>query len=76
VTTQYFRQEQQTLHLDNTVLEELQSAKITAKRQELHDLAGLLLFTGTRWRRRWGCCQAGAVAGGAGKMLLNPTNTI
>ncbi len=77
VTLQYFRQEHQTLNLDNNIMEELQAAKITAKQQELHDLAGLLLFTGDTVDKKVGVLSGGERSRVAlGKLLLNPSNTI
>jgi ATP-binding cassette, subfamily F, member 3 len=77
VTLQYFRQEQQTLNLNNTILEEFQSARITAKQQELRDVAGLLLFSGDSSEKKVGVLSGGERSRVAmGKMLLNPANTI
>jgi ATP-binding cassette, subfamily F, member 3 len=77
VAIQYFRQEHQTLNLDNTILEELQSVKITAKQQELRNLAGLLLFSGDTAEKKVGVLSGGERSRVVlGKMLLNPSNTI
>ena len=77
VTLQYFRQEHQTLNLDNLVLDELQSVKITATQQELRDLAALLLFSGDTVEKKVGILSGGERSRVAlGKLLLNPTNTI
>jgi ATP-binding cassette, subfamily F, member 3 len=77
VVVQYFRQEHQTLNLENTVLEELQSAKITAKQQELRDLAALLLFSGDTVEKKVGVLSGGERSRVVlAKMLLNPANTI
>ncbi len=77
VTIQYFRQEQQNLNLDNNVLEEFQTARITATQQEIRDLAGLLLFSGDVIEKKVGILSGGERARVAmGKMLLNPSNTI
>ncbi len=77
VQVQYFRQEHQTLNLQNDILEELQSAKIKATRQELHDLAGLLLFSGDTVEKKVGVLSGGERSRVAlGKILLNPANLI
>ncbi|MCL2648732.1 MAG: ABC-F family ATP-binding cassette domain-containing protein [Phycisphaerales bacterium] len=77
VSLEFFRQEHQTLNLENTILEEFQAAKITATQQEIRDLAGLLLFSGDTIEKRVGVLSGGERARVAmGKMLLNPSNTI
>jgi ATP-binding cassette subfamily F protein 3 len=77
VTIQYFRQEHQTLNLENNVLDELQSVKITATQQELRDLAALLLFSGDTVEKKVGILSGGERSRVAmAKMLLNPANTI
>src|ERR1035437_4070398 len=77
VTLEFFRQEHQTLNLDINIIEEFQSAKITATQQEMRDLAGLLLFSGDTTDKKVGVLSGGERARVAmGKMLLNPSNTI
>jgi ATP-binding cassette, subfamily F, member 3 len=77
VTLQYLRQEQQTLNLESNVLDELQSAKITATQQELRDLAALMLFSGDTVEKRVGLLSGGERSRVAiAKLLLNPANTI
>jgi ATP-binding cassette subfamily F protein 3 len=77
VTLEFFRQEHQTLNLDNNILEEFQAARITATQQEMRDLAGLLLFSGDTIEKKVGVLSGGERARVAmGKMLLNPANTI
>ena len=77
VTREFFRQEHQTLNLENNVLEEFQAAKITATQQEMRDLAGVLLFSGDTVEKKVGVLSGGERARVAmGKMILNPANTI
>jgi ATP-binding cassette subfamily F protein 3 len=77
VTLEFFRQEHQTLNLENNILEEFQAAKITATQQEMRDLAGLLLFSGDTVDKKVGVLSGGERARVAmGKMILNPSNTI
>ncbi|HVS73011.1 MAG TPA: ATP-binding cassette domain-containing protein [Phycisphaerae bacterium] len=77
VTLEFFRQEHQTLNLENNILEEFQAAKITATQQEMRDLAGLLLFSGDTVDKKVGVLSGGERARVAmGKMILNPANTI
>ncbi|MCL2639461.1 MAG: ABC-F family ATP-binding cassette domain-containing protein [Phycisphaerales bacterium] len=77
VSLEYFRQEHQTLNLENNILEEFQSAKITATQQEMRDLAGLLLFSGDTIEKKLSVLSGGERARVAmGKMLLNPSNMI
>jgi ATP-binding cassette subfamily F protein 3 len=77
VTLEFFRQEHQTLNLENNVIEEFQAAKITATQQEMRDLAGLLLFSGDTVDKKVGVLSGGERARVAmGKMILNPANTI
>lgn len=77
VGLEFFRQEHQTLNLENNVIEEFQAAKITATQQEMRDLAGLLLFSGDTVEKKVGVLSGGERARVAmGKMLLNPSNTI
>jgi ATP-binding cassette, subfamily F, member 3 len=77
VKLEFFRQEHQTLNLENNIIEEFQSAKITATQQEMRDLAGLLLFSGDTTDKKIGILSGGERARVAmGKMLLNPANTI
>ena len=77
VKLEFFRQEHQTLNLENNVIEEFQAAKITATQQEMRDLAGLLLFSGDTVDKKVGVLSGGERARVAlGKMLLNPANTI
>jgi ATP-binding cassette subfamily F protein 3 len=77
VRLEFFRQEHQTLNLENNVIEEFQAAKITATQQEMRDLAGLLLFSGDTVDKKVGVLSGGERARVAmGKMLLNPSNTI
>lgn len=77
VQVQYYRQEQQNLIADNTVLEELQRARITATQQELRDLAALFLFSGDTIEKKVGVLSGGEKARVAmARLLLNATNTI
>jgi ATP-binding cassette, subfamily F, member 3 len=77
VALEFFRQEHQTLNLHNNILEEFQSARITATQQEMRDLAGLLLFSGDTIEKKLTILSGGERARVAlGKMLLNPANTI
>ena len=77
VTLEFFRQEHQTLNLENNIIEEFQAAKITATQQEMRDLAGLLLFSGDTTDKKVGVLSGGERARVAmGKMILNPSNTI
>ncbi len=77
VTLEFFKQEHQTLNLENTILEEFQAARITATQQEIRDLGGLLLFSGDTIDKKVGVLSGGERARVAmGKMLLNPSNTI
>jgi ATP-binding cassette subfamily F protein 3 len=77
VKLEFFRQEHQTLNLDNNIIEEFQAAKITATQQEMRDLAGLLLFSGDTTDKKVGVLSGGERARVAmGKMILNPANTI
>ena len=77
VTLEFFRQEHQTLNLENNIMEEFQAAKITATQQEMRDLAGLLLFSGDTTDKKVGVLSGGERARVAmGKMILNPANTI
>ncbi len=77
VTLEFFRQEHQSLNLENNIIEEFQSAKITATQQEMRDLAGLLLFSGDATDKKVGVLSGGERARVAmGKMILNPANTI
>jgi ATP-binding cassette subfamily F protein 3 len=77
VTLEFFKQEHQTLNLENNILEEFQAAKITATQQEIRDLAGLLLFSGDTTEKKVGVLSGGERARVAmGKMILNPSNTI
>jgi ATP-binding cassette subfamily F protein 3 len=77
VTLEFFRQEHQTLNLENNILEEFQAAKITATQQEMRDLAGMLLFSGDTVDKKVGVLSGGERARVAmGKMILNPANTI
>jgi ATP-binding cassette subfamily F protein 3 len=77
VSLQFFKQEHQTLNMDNNILEEFQAAKITATQQEMRDLAGLLLFSGDTIEKKVGVLSGGERARVAmGKMILNPSNTI
>ena len=76
-TLEFFRQEHQTLNLENNIIEEFQAAKITATQQEMRDLAGLLLFSGDTTDKKVGVLSGGERARVAmGKMILNPSNTI
>jgi ATP-binding cassette subfamily F protein 3 len=77
VTLEFFRQEHQTLNLDNNIIEEFQAARITATQQEMRDLAGMLLFSGDTTEKKVGVLSGGERARVAmGKMILNPSNTI
>jgi ATP-binding cassette subfamily F protein 3 len=77
VKLEFFRQEHQTLNLDNNIIEEFQAAKITATQQEMRDLAGLLLFSGDTTDKKVSVLSGGERARVAmGKMILNPANTI
>ncbi len=77
VTLEFFRQEHQTLNLENNIIEEFQAAKITATQQEMRDLAGMLLFSGDTTDKKVGVLSGGERARVAmGKMILNPSNTI
>jgi ATP-binding cassette subfamily F protein 3 len=77
VKLEFFRQEHQTLNLENNILQEFQAAKITATQQEIRDLAGLLLFSGDTVDKHVGVLSGGERARVAmGKMILNPANTI
>jgi ATP-binding cassette subfamily F protein 3 len=77
VSLQFFKQEHQTLNMDNNILEEFQAARITATQQEMRDLAGLLLFSGDTIEKKVGVLSGGERARVAmGKMILNPSNTI
>lgn len=77
VTLEFFRQEHQTLNLENNIIEEFQAAKITATQQEMRDLAGMLLFSGDTTDKKVGVLSGGERARVAmGKMILNPANTI
>lgn len=77
VSLEFFRQEHQTLNLENNIIEEFQAAKITATQQEMRDLAGLLLFSGDTVDKKVGVLSGGERARVAmGKMILNPSNTI
>ena len=77
VQKQFYRQEQQDLNPSNNILEELQSARITATQQELRDLAGMFLFSGDNQEKKISILSGGEKARVAiAKLLLNATNTI
>jgi ATP-binding cassette, subfamily F, member 3 len=77
VNVQFYRQEQQDLNPDNTILEELQTARITATQQELRDLAALFLFSGDNQEKRISVLSGGEKARVAiARLLMNTTNTI
>ncbi len=77
VNLQFYRQEQQDLVLENTILEELQRAKITASQQDLRDLAGLFKFSGDLVDKEVSVLSGGEKARVAmARMILNPANTI
>jgi len=77
VNVQFYRQEQQDLLAENTILEELQRAKITANQQQLRDLAGMFMFSGDIVEKKVGVLSGGEKARVAlARMLLNPANTI
>ena len=77
VNLQFYRQEQQNLDPDKTILDELQTARITATQQELRDLAALFLFSGDNQEKRIRVLSGGEKARVAmARLLLNTTNTI
>lgn len=77
VALKYYQQEHQDLNPVNTVIDELQQARITATQQELHDLAALFLFTGDTIEKKVGVLSGGEKARvSLAKLLMNPANTI
>lgn len=77
VQLRYYRQEHQDLNLNNTVIDELQSVRLTATQQELRDLAALFLFSGDTIEKPLGVLSGGEKSRVAmAKLLLQPTNTI
>ena len=77
VTVQYYRQEHQDLNPENSVAEELQSARPTMSPQDMRDLAALFLFSGDTIDKKIAVLSGGEKSRVAmAKLLLNPSNTI
>ncbi|MEI8196193.1 MAG: ATP-binding cassette domain-containing protein, partial [Phycisphaerae bacterium] len=77
VALKYYQQEHQDLNPRNTIIDELQEARITAKQQELHDLAALFLFSGDTIEKKVEVLSGGEKARvSLAKLLMNPANTI
>ena len=77
VVRQFYRQEHEDLNPANSVIDELQSVRITASQQELRDLAALFLFSGDLIDKKNAVLSGGERSRVAmGKMLLDPANTI
>ncbi len=77
VSVQYYRQEHQDLNPENTVAEELHSARPTMSPQDMRDLAALFLFSGDTIDKKIAVLSGGEKARVAmAKLLLNPSNTI
>lgn len=77
VTVQFYRQEHQDLNPENSVAEELQSARPTMSPQDMRDLAALFLFSGDTIDKKIAVLSGGEKSRVAmAKLLLNPSNTI